>query len=184
MTNLQIVSSTRANLLSNKLNLKVDSEKAESFSPKHLHFYLNYSCFVLNVLTVPSFQRFLCWMLEKENIETQKVQKVQVNAFPLRRANGKGLAGKCNVGKGKIRIYPRTRTFCKVFTKKFDRKTLRVYAANRARAALIHELLHLKYVKDEQKVRELTKDYFFSFTQNQSASGKASELSVYMIFGA
>ena len=42
-------------------------------------------------------------------------------------------------------------------------------AMNAARAALIHELLHLKYANDEEKVRELTREYFAVFAQNRSA---------------
>jgi len=34
------------------------------------------------------------------------------------------------------------------------------YIKNRAKAALIHELLHLKYEDNETKVRELTNKYF------------------------
>jgi hypothetical protein len=43
-----------------------------------------------------------------------------------------------------------------------------VYAGNRARAALIHELLHLKYERDEKTVRELAKEYFCIYTRKQS----------------
>ena len=54
---------------------------------------------------------------------------------------------------------------------------------NRARAALIHELLHLQYVKDERKVRELAKGYFCIFTKKQSCQNPR-ELSIYKIIFA
>ncbi len=172
----------KASSLSSKMKINVDSEKVGVFSPKHVGFYMKYSFFVVRVLAVPSFQQFLCWMLKRENIEEQTVRRVYVKVFPLRRKNGKGLAGNCDVSRGKIRIYPKSRKFCRVFTQKFDKKTLMMYAGNRARAALIHELLHLKYAADEQKVRALTKAYFFTFTQSQSVNS-SRELCIYtMIF--
>ena len=43
--------------------------------------------------------------------------------------------------------------FCQIFkVQKFGLTTLLAYAGNRARAALIHELLHLKYIADEKTV--------------------------------
>lgn len=44
-----------------------------------------------------------------------------------------------------------------------------MYAGNRARAALIHELLHLKYAEDEKTVREIAKSYFCILTQKRSS---------------
>ena len=43
----------------------------------------------------------------------------------------------------------------------------RKYVEGRARASLIHELLHLKYESDENKVKQLTKKYFTIFHRNQ-----------------
>jgi hypothetical protein len=74
--------------------------------------------------------------------------------------------------------------FCQIFKHKFGKTTLLAYAGNRARAALIHELLHLKYVEDEKTVRELAKEYFFVFIQKQSVQG-SNRLWVYtLIFKA
>lgn len=156
--------------LSGRMKIGSDSAKVLLSYRKHVGFYLKYSLFVLRVLEGSSFQQFLCWMLKRENIKEQTIQNVYVNVFPLRRKNGKGLAGKCDVDRGKIRIYPKSKKFCRGFTKKFDKKTLMVYAGNRARAALIHELLHLKYAADEQTVRNLAKEYFVAFTRNQSVN--------------
>jgi hypothetical protein len=77
------------------------------------------------------------------------------------------LAGKCNTYRGIIRIYPKTSAFCRTFGKKFGKSILISYVSNRARAALIHELLHLKYISDEQKVRALTETYFTVYMKMQ-----------------
>lgn len=117
-------------------------------------------------------------------MDEQMVRAVHVKVFPLRRKNGKGLAGKCAPAKGKIRIYPKTLKFCQVFKQKFGKTTLLAYAGNRARAALIHELLHLKYVADEKTVRELAKEYFFVFIQKQFVQGSNRLLVYTLIFKA
>jgi hypothetical protein len=161
-------------LLSSKMRINADHEKLENFSQKHVKFYLKYSSFVFRALRKPSFQKFLHWMLKKEKIEAQAVKAVHVKVLPLRRKNGKGIAGKCDTARGRIQIYPKTMKFCQVFKQKFGRNSLLFYAGNRARAALIHEILHLKYAEDEKTVRELAQDYFFIFTEKQPAkSSKA-----------
>jgi hypothetical protein len=153
--------------LSSKMKISVDPKKLERFSQNHVKFYLKYSSFVFKALKKHSFQKFLRWMLKKEKIEEQIVSAVQVKVLPFRRKNGNGVAGKCNTARGRIRIYPKTIKFCQIFKQKFGLNTLLAYAGNRARAALIHELLHLKYAKDEKTVRELAKEYFCIFTQKQ-----------------
>ena len=169
--------------LSSKIKINAGFEKPEGSSQDHAIFYMRYSSFVFRSLKKPLFQKFLHWMLRREKIEEQMVQAVQVKVFPLRK-NGKGLAGNCDLGKGKIRIYPKTMNFCRAFKQKFGKNSLLVYAGNRARAALIHELLHLKYATDEKKVRKLAKEYFFTFTRNK-ASNSSQTLTVYtMIFKA
>jgi len=59
-----------------------------------------------------------------------------------------------------------------------------VYAGNRARAALIHELLHLKYAEDEKTVRELSEDYFLTCTQKQPNKSSRAFFIYTMIFHA
>src|SRR4030067_713125 len=169
---------------SNKMRISVDHEKLGSFSQNHIKFYLKYSSFVFRALRKPSFQKSLNWMLKQETIEEQAVRAVHVKVLPLRRKNGKGIAGKCDTTRGRIRIYPKTTKFCQIFKQKFGRNTLLVYAGNRARAALIHELLHLKYVEDEKTVRELAKDYFCILTQKQSAQDSHAHGIYTMIFNA
>ena len=155
-----------------------------SFSQNHVRFYVKYSSFVFRSLKRPSFQKFLYWMLRREKIDEQMVRAVHVKVFPLRRKNGNGLAGNCVPAEGKIRIYPKTLKFCRIFTQKFGKHTLLAYAGNRARAAVIHELLHLKYVEDEKTVRELAKEYFFVFIQRKTPQN-SNKLWVYtLIFKA
>jgi hypothetical protein len=122
-------------------------------------------------------------MLKKETIKEQAVRAVHVKVLPLRK-NGKGIAGNCDTTQGRARIYPKTTKFCQTFKQKFGRNTLLVYAWNRARVALIHELLHLKYAEDEKTVRELAKDYFCIFTQKQPAQSVISLFIHTMIFDA
>src|SRR4030042_2057409 len=108
-------------LLSSKIKITVGPRKPESFSQRHVGFYMNYSSFVFRALRRPIFQ-------------------------------------------------------------KFGKSTLLMYAGSRARAALIHELLHLKYETDEKKVRELAKEYFFDFTRIKP-SKTPKNLSIYtMVF--
>jgi hypothetical protein len=57
--------------------------------------------------------------------------------------------------------------FCDAFRKEYGQYLLVEYAGNRARAALIHELLHLKYGSDEVGVRKLTKEYYSQLIKNE-----------------
>ena len=170
--------------LSSKMRISVDHEKLESFSQNHVNFYLKYSSFVFKALKKPSFQKFLRWMLKKEKIGEQTVRAIHVKVLPFKRKNGNGVAGKCNTAQGRIRIYPKTMKFCQIFKQKFGRSNLLAYAGNRAKAALIHELLHLKYAKNEKTVRELAKEYFCIFTQKQSTESARSLFIYTMIFKA
>jgi hypothetical protein len=51
--------------------------------------------------------------------------------------------------------------------KEFGKENVSFFIKCRARATLIHELLHLKYVSDEEKVREFAEKYFKIFTKHQ-----------------
>ena len=148
-----------------KIRIGLIPEELRAFSSNQVRFYRRYSTFVFKSLAKTSFQRFLSWMMTKEHIEKETIRVIQVKILPLRGKNGKGVAGKCNLTQGLIRIYPKTSRFCQLFRQKFGKKILHIYAKNRARAALIHELLHLKYVEDEKTVRELSQKYFRVFTK-------------------
>jgi hypothetical protein len=156
-------------MLSNKMKITIHPEKPENPSQKQVGFYMKYASFVLGTLRRPSFQKFLSWMLRKENIQEHMVKDVQVAVFPFKRKNGNGLAGHCNTNMGRIQIYPKTLKFCQELMQERGKDKFKSYAGSRARAALIHELLHLKYVNDEEKVRELTREYFAVFAQNRPA---------------
>lgn len=170
--------------LLSKMSVNCDPEFLGSFSQNHVRFYLKYSSFVFRTLRKLSFQKFLHWMLKKERIEEQTVSAVYINVLPLRGKTGKGIAGNCDTARGRIRIYPKTMKFCQIFKQKFGKHTLLLYAGNRARAAIIHELLHLKYTEDEKKVRALAKEYFCIFTQKQYAPSSHALCLCTMIFTA
>jgi hypothetical protein len=170
--------------LSNNMRISADPKKLEKLSQRHIKFYLKYSSFVFKTLKKHSFQKFLRWMLKNETIKEQIIKAVQVKVLPFRRKNGHGVAGKCNTATGKIRIYPKTIKFCQIFKQKFGRNNLLAYAGNRARAALIHEILHLKYAQDEKTVRELAKKYFGIFTQRQCTQSGRSLFIYRIIFDA
>lgn len=153
--------------ISCKMRICFSQKELQSFSNSQVRFYQKYSDFVFKSLAKTSFQQFLSWMLKKENIKKEAIRLIQVKTLPLRSKNGKGVAGNCNLARGQIRIYPKTSKFCQLFRKKFGKDLLHFYAKNRARAALIHELLHLKYVKDETTVRELSKKYFHAYTKKR-----------------
>jgi hypothetical protein len=154
--------------------IKIAEETAETVSFKRkMGFYSNYSRFVLKALSKYSFQEFLYWMLLTENIEEKNVNAVFIKVYPAARKKGFSIVGKCNIYSGRIRIYPKTSSFCDAFSRKFGKNILISYVGSRARAALIHEVLHLKYASDEQKVRELTEYYFCVYMKRQLAKNSA-----------
>jgi len=58
---------------------------------------------------------------------------------------------------------------------KLGKEKVHSYIKNRARATLIHELLHLKYKSNEEKVRQLTRKYFDVFKRTaQNLEGNAT----------
>jgi len=136
-------------------------------------FYLRYSRFTLKALNKKVFQEFLSDMLEIEKISQKSVGSISIEILPAPRKNGLTIAGKCNIVNGEIRIYPKPLKFCHAFRKEYGQCLFVKYAGNRARAALIHELLHLKYGGDEVGVRKLTKQYYSQLIKNEYASSKA-----------
>jgi len=173
---------TEMHPLSNRIKIATSPEKLDKASPKYVGFYMKYASFVFRTLKRPSFQEFLLWMLRSENIEEQTVRDVKVRVFPFRRKNGNGLAGNCNTSRGRIQIYPKTLKPCKELIHELGKDKFILYAGSRARAALIHEILHLKYADDEEKVRELTKEYFEVFAQKRPAQSSHVPRIYNMIF--
>jgi hypothetical protein len=162
-----------SNLLSKKMKITVPSARLERFSSRHVNFYSKYASYVFKALSKPSFQKFLSWMLKRENIEEQMITDVHVRVLPFRKKNGNGLAGNCDIQNGIIQIYPRTRKFCTRLKREFGKNGFLSYVRIRARAALIHELLHLKYGRNEEKVRQATKEYTATFSRKRLSQNPA-----------
>jgi len=163
--NVSISMLQQNHLLSSKIKIAPQNDHTP-FS-KHFVFYKNYSLFILKVLRKSSFQEFLNYMLISEDIEEKNVNIVDVKIFPAPRKNGFNIIGKCDTFRGRIRIYPKTFNYCSAFRKKYGKNYLFTFVGNRARAALIHELLHLKYISDEKKVQELTDIYFSRYMKKR-----------------
>ena len=161
--------------LSSKIRMVANPQKVVKASERRLRFYTKYADFVLKTLKKPLFQKFLNWVIKRENIEGHMVKNIEVRVFPFKKENGKRLAGRWN-SKGEILIYPKRLDFFRKMMRNGKRETVYFYIKCRAMATLIHELLHVKYLDDENNVRELTRKYFNIFiqrqnTQNSNASG-------------
>jgi len=167
--------------LSSKIRMAVHPQKLVRFAEKHLGFYTKYAAVVFKTLKKPLFQSFLNWIIKRENIEENMVKNIQVRVFPFRKENGKGLAGKCN-GKGEILIYPKRLNFFRKMMRKSKKEKVHLYIESRAMATLIHELLHVKYLGDEDKVRELTRKYFNIFLQHQNTQNSNAHSILEMLF--
>jgi hypothetical protein len=167
-------------ILTNKISIAAESNANPN---PNIDFYEKYSRFTLKALSKNVFQEFIIDMLKLENISQRNLRSIRIEIFPAPRKNGSTIAGKCNTVKGKIRIYPKSRTFCNAFGKEYGRYILVAYAGNRARASLIHELLHLKYGSDEVKVRKLTQNYFSQLIK-KGYSNSSNSLSVYNLIFA
>lgn len=154
-------------MLSSKLRIAVWPKKLVAYPEKKVGFYMKYASLVLKTLRRSSFQKFLRWMLKREKIEEGKIRDIQVRVLPLQKDNGTALVGKCN-SNGEIFIYPKKLEFCQKIMQEYGMEVALSYIKSRAIAALIHELLHAKYLGDEEKVRELTRKYFGIFSKNRN----------------
>ena len=160
--------------LSSKIRVVSNPKKVESCPEKGLHFYKNYASVVSETLRKPLFQRFLDWLIKREKIEKNAVKDIQVRVFPFQKENGKSVAGRCN-NEGVILIFPKKRSFLQKKLQDHKKEKVRFYLKSRARAALIHELLHLKYESNESKVRQLTKKYFSIFILHQDVNADRAD---------
>lgn len=154
--------------LTNKIRVVSNPKKVEDCPEHKLQFYSAYASAVSETLKKPLFQKFLHWIMKKENIEKVSVKDIQVRLFPFKKENGKSLAGRCNSDKGVILIFPKKRSFLQKKMQTHKKEKVRFYLKSRAMAALIHELLHIKYKDDENKVQHLTKKYFSTFVKHQN----------------
>jgi hypothetical protein len=111
------------------------------------------------------FQRFLRWLLIRENIDKCQIKEVQIRVFPFQKKNGNKLAGKWNRC-GHVFIFPKSYEFYRKLATIHGEKIAYSYVKCRARATLIHEILHAKYSSDEEKVRRLTERYFALYARN------------------
>jgi len=133
----------------------------------HSEFYGKYAVVVFRCLRKPVFLKFVNWVLKREEIQEEKVKSVQIRMFPSVKNNGNSLIGRCNP-QGEVFLYPKRLDVCRKKFQKMNPAGFRKYVEGRARASLIHELLHLKYESDENKVKQLTKKYFAIFHRTQN----------------
>ena len=152
-------------MLSDKIRIKPSSNKVAEFPERHVSFYRSYAFFVKKNLEKPLFQRFLRWLLKKESIDESLIEDVQIKVLPFKKENGNSLAGKWN-GCGSIFIFPKSLEFYRKLTEKRGSKIARSFVKVRARATLIHEILHAKYSNYEEKVRRLTERYLYIYARN------------------
>ena len=147
----------------------------------HHNFYGKYANVVSKCLKKPVFLKFLYGLLNGEKIQKKQVKNVQIRMFPLIKNDGNYLIGKCNTH-GEIFLYPKRLGICRKKINTMKPESFIRYVEGRARASLIHELLHLKYERDENTVKQLTKKYFTIFGRNQNS--KLSDITKYnkMIF--
>lgn len=168
-------------MLSSKIRIDVCPRELERLSESKARFYKKYASVTMKTLRKPLFQKFLHWMLRRENIEEQSITNVNVMTFPFQKENGKRLAGKYNKN-GEIFIYPKPLKFCQKLIRNFGKEKVYSYLKKRAIATLIHELLHVKYSSEEGKVRELTKKYFSILTQRQDVQSSSKGVMMKMLF--
>ena len=146
----------------------VASLKKSKKNAHHSKFYGKYAILVFKCLRNPLFLKFIYWVLKREEIEKERVKNVQVRMFPSLKENGNSLIGKCN-HQGEVFLYPKRFDVCKKKFNEMKPEKFRNYIEERARASLIHELLHLKYEDDEKRVKHLTKKYFTIFHRNRGS---------------
>ncbi len=160
--------------LPGKIRKVANRQKVGKFS-ENLRFYTRYAAFVSEALRKPRFQKFLKWIIRKEEIEENKVKDIQVRVFPFQKENGNGLAGRYK-SRGAILIFPKRFKFCQELEREYGKEKALAYIENRAQAALLHELLHAKYASDEEKVRKLTREYFNNFAENSENACDISKM--------
>jgi hypothetical protein len=122
-------------------------------------------------------------MLTRENIEGDMISKIRVMVFPFRNEKGNWLAGRIS-RKGEIYIYPKKKESCKKLMREFEKDNVYFYIKARAMAALIHELLHLRYASDENMVRRKTEKYFQIFIRKEYARDSKTRSILKVLFTA
>ncbi|UCH37121.1 MAG: hypothetical protein JSV76_05375 [Candidatus Bathyarchaeota archaeon] len=160
----------------NRMRIILDPQERVNFSEKAIRYYARYALGVLATLRDPFFRRFIYRLLNRENIAINRIHDIRIKTFPKRNEqNGKKLIGKCSTN-GTISIYPKDLKFMQQLRKTREPDNVTFYVTSRARATLMHELLHLKYFDRERKVRALTERYFTAFLRHRKLDGEKRNL--------
>jgi hypothetical protein len=164
--------------------VKVDCsvQRVQTFE-KHIGYYQKYAAVTHKILNKRSFRSFVKWMLTKENIQRQKITRVEVMMFPTRNERGNWLVGTIS-RRGEIHLYPKRKESCLRLMEEFERDKVFFYIKARAMAALIHEVLHLKYADDENTVRQKTEKYLHTFVRHKYAQDKEKYCILNRLFNA
>jgi hypothetical protein len=158
------------------MRITIDPRERANFSEKAIHYYARYALRVLATLRDPFFRKFIYRLLNREKIVINRIHDIQIKTFPQRNEkNGKKLIGKCNTN-GIISIYPKELKFMQQLRKTKEQDNVTFYITSRARATLMHELLHLKYFDRERTVRALTERYFTAFLLHRKLDGEKQTL--------
>jgi hypothetical protein len=166
-----------------KIGIGSCAQEVDEARERQVEFYRKYATVAHRTLSRPLFQGFLGWMLTKENIEGDLVSKIQVMVFPFRNEKGNWLAGRVSK-KGEIYIYPKKKESCQKLMQEFERDNVYFYIKARAMAALIHELLHLRYASNEDMVRRETEKYFEIFIGKEYAPDSKVRSILKVLFAA
>jgi hypothetical protein len=152
-------------MLSNRIKIKPLRNSTTRIPKEHMFFYTGYASFVGKALRKPIFQRFLRWLLKRENIDKHLIKDIKIRILPYQKDNGKSLAGR-RKRNGSISIFPKSLQFYRGLKAEHGSEIARTYVKSRAWATLIHEILHAKYSSDEERVRRLTERYFSIYVGN------------------
>jgi hypothetical protein len=142
--------------------ITADARKAAIYTPHNVQAYERFAHLATQALKDPTYQRFLCRVITREQIVDTQIAHIHVKTFPHVKSNGRRLVGRSN-GDGEIALYPQRLRRIRTMRRRWGIEASRLYVKSRARAALLHELLHLKYRNREQTVRALTRRYFRAY---------------------
>ncbi|MCW4040273.1 MAG: hypothetical protein NWE83_05935 [Candidatus Bathyarchaeota archaeon] len=147
--------------LTSHMKILYHPPKHESQKPKQrtLQIYHRYAEHVLSALQHTRFQRFLGWLFRHERIPWQQIRAIHIRTLPRAKMNGRHLNGTAT-SRGVITLYPPATTkYVEDGASNQSQDFTLEYVRWRARATLIHELLHYKYRHRERRVRKLTRRY-------------------------
>lgn len=145
--------------LTSRMTILCHPQNQPKMRKRTRQWYRGYAEAVFSALQHSRFQLFLGWLLRHEHIPLQHIKAIHIRTFPRTKANGRYLNG-TSTGKGIITLYP------VAMGKNVKNKDIHPsetfslrYVQWRARATLIHEILHLKYRHHEPRVRQLTQQH-------------------------